>query len=100
MRRSSSPEPRTEPRRLSDLRSVGPATVADLARLGVHSVKALAAQEPGVLYDRICALDGRRHDPCVHDVFSAAVAQARDPDLPAEQSDWWWWSRRRKAGPR
>jgi len=34
----------------------------------------------------------------VLDVFRAAVAQARDPRLPAEQCQWWYWSRKRKAG--
>ena len=85
-------------RHLRDLRSVGPATVGDLARLGVTTVEALAACEPQALYDRLCAVSGVRHDPCVRDVFAAAVAQARDPDLPAEQRNWWWWSRRRAAG--
>ena len=27
---------------------------------------------------------------------SAAVAQARDPQLPVEQCQWWYWSRKRK----
>ena len=30
------------------------------------------------------------------DVFRAAVAQARNPRLPAEQCQWWYWSRKRK----
>jgi len=30
----------------------------------------------------------------------AAVAQARDPFLPAEQCRWWYWSRQRKAAAR
>jgi nucleotidyltransferase/DNA polymerase involved in DNA repair len=94
------PAERRAARRLRDLRSVGPATVGDLARLGVTTVEALAACEPRALYDRLCAETGTRHDPCVLDVLAAAVAQARDPDLPAEQRDWWWWSRRRRAGAR
>lgn len=66
--------------------------------LGIHTVSELARQEPRALYERLCAVTGHRHDPCCEDVFSAAVAQARDPDLPAEQADWWWWSRRRNRG--
>jgi len=87
----------SDARRLHELRSVGPATVRDLALLGITSVPALAACEPDALYDRLCAVTGVRHDPCVRDVLAAAVAQARDPALPAEQRDWWYWSRRRKA---
>lgn len=83
-------------RRLIDLRSVGPATIKDLALLGITEVAALVDQEPGTLYARLCTVTGERHDPCCEDVFAAAIAQARDPDLPAEQRDWAWWSRQRK----
>ena len=88
----------TDPRTLASLRSVGPATVRDLAVLGITTVEALARAEPDALYDQLCRATGVRHDPCCRDVFAAAVAQARDPNLPAEQRDWWHWSRRRKAG--
>jgi hypothetical protein len=40
---------------------------------------------------------GKSQDICCLDVFSAAVAQARNPQLPAEQRQWWYWSRKRKA---
>ena len=84
-------------RRLIDLRSVGPATIKDMALLGITEVPELVAREPGALYAQLCAVTGVRHDPCCEDVFAAAIAQARDPDLPAEQRDWAWWSRARKA---
>ena len=87
-------------RELEDLESVGPATLADLELLSIRSVEALARQEPHALYDRLCRETGARHDVCALDVFAAAIAQARDPDLPAEQRKWWWWSRRRKAEAR
>lgn len=57
----------------------------------------LAGCEGRDLYDRLAALDGKPHDICVLDVFDCAIAQARDPHLPADQRAWWWWSRRRKA---
>lgn len=85
-------------RELSDLRSVGPATVQDLASIGVTTIEQLAARNPMDLYESVCRESGVRHDPCLHDVFAAAVAQARDPYLPVEQRDWWYWSRIRKAG--
>jgi hypothetical protein len=71
--------------------------LADLALLEVHDVGTLARQDAGLLYERLCTKTGTRQDPCVLDVFSCAVAQARDPDLPAAQRRWWWWSRARKA---
>jgi hypothetical protein len=88
--------PRDE-RRLRDLVSIGAAMLRDFERLGVRSVAQLAKEDPDELYERISALDMQKHDPCVLDTYRAAVAQARDPDLPAEQRNWWWWSRQRKA---
>ena len=84
-------------RQLRDLRSVGPATVRDLHDLGVISVEALAREDGDDLFERLCSLRGYRVDPCCLDVFNCAVAQARDPDLPAELRDWWAWSRIRKG---
>jgi hypothetical protein len=84
-------------RRLRDLVSVGPAMIRDFDMLGIHSVDQLAAQDPRLLYERLCSLTGKRQDICCLDVFRAAVAQARNPGLPAEQCDWWYWSRLRKA---
>ncbi len=86
------------PRVPRDLRGVGPATARDLERLGIRTVKALAAADPDALFVRLRELAGGRLDPCVLDVLRCAVAQARDPDLPAERRDWWWWSRARKGG--
>jgi predicted flap endonuclease-1-like 5' DNA nuclease len=83
-------------RELTDLVSVGPATRRDLALLGVATVSQLARHEPRALYERLCRVTGVRHDPCCEDVFAAAIAQARDPDLAAEKKQWWYWSRVRK----
>jgi hypothetical protein len=85
-----------KPRRLKDLVSIGPAMLRDFELLGVHSVAELARQSPQRMYARLNRVSGQRQDPCVLDVFRAAVAQARNPRLPAEQCQWWYWSRRRK----
>lgn len=84
-------------RRLKDLAGIGKAMLRDFERLGVESVAQLATCDGLELYQRISALDGQLHDPCVLDTYRCAVAQARDPHLPAEQRNWWWWSRQRKA---
>jgi len=89
-----------EKRRFRDLVSVGPKIAHDLEMLGVSSVPHLARQDPERLYEKLCSLTGQRQDPCVLDVFRAAVAQARDPRLPGEQCQWWYWSRKRKASAR
>ena len=84
-------------RKLTDLVSVGPVMAADFVKLGVTRVRQLARENPKKLYERLCRLTGVRQDPCVLDVFCAAVAQARNPKLPRAQRNWWYWSRKRKA---
>jgi len=83
-------------RRLTDLVSVGPVMLRDFQRLGITNVAQLARQTPEELYQRLAQLTGQKQDPCVLDVFRAAVAQARDPGLPLHQRQWWYWSRQRK----
>ena len=84
-------------RHLDDLISVGPAALRDFELLRIRSVSQLARANPKKLYEKLCRVTGQRHDICCLDVFSAVVAQARNPRLPAEQCQWWYWSRRRKA---
>jgi Pathogenicity locus len=86
-----------EVRRLQDLISVGPAVLRDFELLGVGSMSQLAREKPRKMYDKLCRIKGQRIDVCCLDVFQAAVAQARNPVLPAEKCQWWYWSRRRKA---
>jgi pathogenicity locus Cdd1 protein len=86
----------SNPRKLPDLISVGPAMLRDLEILGVHSVAQLARRNPQRLYESLCRVAPQHQDICCLDVFRAAVAQARDPRLPAEQCQWWYWSRQRK----
>lgn len=87
-----------EDRHLDDLISIGPAMLRDLEVLGVRSVAQLARQSPERLYEKLCRVTGQPHDICCLDVLAAAVAQARNPRLPAEQCQWWYWSRKRKQG--
>jgi nucleotidyltransferase/DNA polymerase involved in DNA repair len=86
----------TNQRQLRDLISIGPAMLRDFETLGIRSVAQLARQNPQRMYEKLCRATGQRQDVCCLDVFRAAVAQARDPRLPAEQCQWWYWSRKRK----
>ncbi len=86
-----------EDRRLKDLVSVGPAMLRDFEMLGIRSVAQLAKRNPEKMFEELCRIKAQAIDVCCLDVFQAAVAQARDPQLPAEQRQWWYWSRRRKA---
>jgi nucleotidyltransferase/DNA polymerase involved in DNA repair len=90
----------TETRQLKDLVSVGPAMLEDFELLGVRTVTQLRRRSPERMYRRLCRIRGQRIDPCCLDTFVAAVAQARDPQLPIEQRQWWYWSRVRKRAAR
>ncbi len=84
-------------RQLSDLVSIGPAMLRDFKLLGVRSVAQLARRNPEKMYEKLCQVTGHAQDICCLDVFRAAVAQAKNPDLPIEQRLWWHWSLKRKA---
>ena len=83
-------------RQLADLISIGPAMLRDFEMLGIRNMGQLARQNPQRMYERLGRLVGQRQDPCVLDTFCAAVAQAKNPRLPAEKCQWWWWSKKRK----
>jgi hypothetical protein len=85
-----------ESRQLSELISVGPAMLRDFEILGVRSVAQLAQRDPERLYEELCRVAPQHQDICCLDVFQAAVAQARNPRLPAVQCQWWYWSQKRK----
>ena len=85
-------------RRLGELISIGPAMLRDFELLGVRTVAQLARQDPEKMYRKLGRVAQQHQDICVLDVFHAAVAQARNPRLPAEKCQWWWWSEKRKNG--
>ena len=79
--------------RLTDLPNIGPAMAADLQRLGFERPDELRGHDAYALYDRLCQIDGVRHDPCVLDVFLSVVHFLDgDPARP-----WWAYSAARKA---
>jgi nucleotidyltransferase/DNA polymerase involved in DNA repair len=85
-------------RELKNLISIGPAMLRDFELLKIRTVEQLANQDPKKLYVRLGRIAKHYQDICVLDTFQAAVAQARNPGLPAEQCQWWWWSNLRKQG--
>lgn len=81
---------------LTEIPNVGPAVARTLERLGVGGVDDLRGRDPQELFDRLCRLDGRRHDPCLLDTFAAVVDYADGgPPRP-----WWEYSRERKERER
>jgi hypothetical protein len=78
---------------LEQLPNVGPAIAADLRSIGVVHPRELARHDAFVLYQRLCAQSGKRHDPCVLDTFMAATDFMRG--APAQP--WWAYTKQRKA---
>ena len=83
----------TAPPALTAIPNVGPAIARKLLRLDIHGVDDLRGRDPDELFERLCAMDSRRLDPCLLDTITAAVAYADGgPARP-----WWEFSRERKA---
>jgi hypothetical protein len=78
---------------LKSLPNIGPRIARKLMQLGIEEPGQLKGQDPQVLFERLSALDGRRHDPCLLDTFVAAVDHANG----APARPWWYYSRQRKA---
>jgi len=84
-------------RYLSDLVSVGKATLMDFEILGITRVSQLKGRNAHRMYLKLQKLTGKDHDPCCEDVFRAAIEQANNPELPREQCKWPYWSKLRKG---
>ena len=78
--------------RLEDLPNIGPAMAADLRALGITHPRELAHRDAFVLYQALCALSGKRQDPCVLDTFMAATDFMRG----AAPAPWWAYTAQRK----
>ena len=77
---------------LKDLMNVGKATCEDFAMLGIESVEDLAKADADELYIRLQTITGKPHDPCVWDVFAAAINEAKT----GKRQPWWEWTKVRK----
>lgn len=69
-----------------ELPNIGKAMAADLQLIGINHPKELINKEPFELYEQLCTISKKKHDPCVIDVFMSVVhfMEGGDP-LP-------WWS--------
>jgi len=77
---------------LQQIPNVGPAIAANLRLIGVSTAHDLLGKDPYKMYDDLCHATGVRHDPCVIDVFIAAVRfMAGEPSKP-----WWKYTSERK----
>ena len=78
--------------RLEDLPNVGPAVARDLRRLGITTPGELPGRDPYALYDDLCRLSGRRHDPCLLDTFIAVIRYMEG----GPRKPWWKYTAERK----
>jgi hypothetical protein len=73
----------TEERELLALMNLGPRTLGYLRELGVESVRELAHQSADELFLRLQCQRGIAFDPCLHDLFTAVIAEAKgEPGRP------------------
>lgn len=80
-------------RHLTDLPNVGKATASDLLILGINTPDDLKGRKPNDMYETLCQITGKRHDPCVIDVFASIVDFMNgNPSQP-----WWKYTSRRKT---
>ncbi len=77
---------------LTQLPNIGQAMANDLRFVGVNHPKDLIGKDPFQLYAVLCRKTNRKHDPCVLDVFLAAV----DFMEGGKAAPWWAFTAERK----
>jgi hypothetical protein len=88
----SSKKTRTEIAQLEDIPNIGASIAGDLRQLGIKSPSELSGRDPYQMYEQLCRITGRRHDPCLLDTFIAAVRfMEGGPKKP-----WWKYTAERK----
>ena len=78
--------------RLEDIPNVGVAVARDLRQLGITSPGDLPGRDPFALYDDLCRITGKHHDPCLLDTFIAAVRFMEG----GPKTRWWKFTAERK----
>lgn len=78
--------------RLTDIPNVGKRVGRDLLMLGVKKISDLKKKDPYKMYLALCKKTKVRHDPCLLDVFMAAVDYANG----APKTPWWFYTPERK----
>lgn len=77
---------------LESLPNIGKAMAADLRLLKIFHPRELIGKDAYRLYDELCSVTGKRHDPCVIDVFLSVVGFMEG----GEAVPWWEYSAERK----
>ena len=77
---------------LTELPNIGPAMARDLRLVGIKQAQDMIDKDPYQLYDSLCHKTATIHDPCVIDVFLAAV----DFMKGGKAASWWDFTAERK----
>ena len=88
----NSSEEKAALKRLQTLPNIGPACAKDLYLLGYREPTDLKNENPVAMYDRLCEVTGKRHDPCVLDTFMSVVSFANGEAA----QPWWHFTEKRK----
>lgn len=83
---------RKEIRNFQDVPNIGPAIEKDLVLLDIKEPIELAGRDPYQMYDDLCSVTHKRHDPCVLDVFISAVSYMKG----GPPRKWWEFTKERK----
>jgi len=83
---------RTDIKKLIEIPNVGPARARDLAYLNIVEPFELIGKDPYKMYEELCQVTGKDHDPCVIDVFISAV-KFMEGESPQK---WWHYTEERK----
>jgi hypothetical protein len=83
---------RTEIKSFQEIPNVGKATEQDFILLGLKQPQDLVDQDPYQMYQTLCNLTNKKHDPCVIDVFISAVEYMKG----GSAKKWWEFTQQRK----
>ncbi len=77
---------------LTDLPNIGKSIAEDLQTIGIHDPAQLVGKSPYKMYKDLCERTGKRHDPCVIDVF-LSITHFMNGEEP---KPWWYYTKERK----
>jgi hypothetical protein len=84
--------PRIDVTRFRDIPNVGPAIEQAFLDLGLNEPADLQGRDPYCMYEDLCAIRNGRQDPCILDVFIAAVDYMQGGPV----RKWWEFTEQRK----
>ena len=79
-------------KQLVDIPNIGKAIAKNLVLLGIERPVDLIGRDPYRLYEELCRVTQKKHDPCVLDVFISAVRYMEG----GPPKKWWEFTEERK----